>query len=202
MSAIQNYLFLATKGCEVERNRVAICGYLSGEDNLVRSAFEIMTRTLFAIVAFTSIAAVNPAHAQCGKASWYAMTSITASGERASPNSMTAAHRTLPMGTRIRVTNLRNGKSVVVRINDRGPYTGGRILDVTKVVATQLGFRDQGWTRVGISTKGHKYRRGRGCELAGRTASLAPLKVPTPKSRPVLSKVVAPTKKPAAHRGL
>ncbi len=164
--------------------------------------FETMFRIPIAIASIAGTIAASPAHAQCGKASWYAMTSITASGERASPNSMTAAHRTLPMGTRIRVTNLRNGKSVVVRINDRGPYTGGRILDVTKVVATQLGFRDQGWTRVGISTKGHKYRRGRGCELVDRKASLAPLKVPTPKSRPVLSKVVAPTKKPAVHHGL
>ena len=84
----------------------------------------------------------------CGKASWYAMTSQTASGERASPNTMTAAHRTLPFGTKVKVTNLRNGREVIVRINDRGPFTKGRILDLTKRAASKLGFVNAGWTKV------------------------------------------------------
>ena len=55
-------------------------------------------------------------------------------------NAMTAAHRSLPFGTRVRVTNKRNGRSVVVRINDRGPFSGGRILDVSKAAANRLGL--------------------------------------------------------------
>lgn len=106
-----------------------------------------------AISLTAPIAATSPAHGftQCGKASWYAMTSKTASGERASPNTMTAAHRKLPFGTKVRVTNLRNGKSVIVRVNDRGPFVKGRVLDVTRVAAQQLGFKNAGWTRVAVT---------------------------------------------------
>ena len=89
---------------------------------------------------------------QCGKASWYAMTSKTASGERASPNTMTAAHRSLPFGTKVRVTNQRNGRSVILRINDRGPFIKGRIIDVTKKAAARLGFLSSGWTRVVVTS--------------------------------------------------
>jgi rare lipoprotein A len=65
----------------------------------------------------------------------------TANGERAHPSRMTAAHRTLPFGTLVRVTNRRNGKSVVVRINDRGPFRRGRVIDVTPAGARAIGFR-------------------------------------------------------------
>src|SRR5438445_5019695 len=64
----------------------------------------------------------------------------TASGETTNPSGLTAAHRTLPFGTMVRVTNRRNGRSVVVRINDRGPFTRGRVIDVTSAAASQLGF--------------------------------------------------------------
>jgi rare lipoprotein A len=64
----------------------------------------------------------------------------TASGETAHPADLTAAHRSLPFGTMVRVTNKRNGRSVVVRINDRGPYTRGRVIDLTPAAAGQLGF--------------------------------------------------------------
>ena len=94
--------------------------------------------------------------AQTGKASWYAMTSKTASGERASPKTMTAAHRTLKFGTHIRVTNLRNGRSVVLCVNDRGPFIRGRVVDVTKKAARKLGFLNAGWTRVRIDLTGKK----------------------------------------------
>jgi rare lipoprotein A len=93
-------------------------------------------------------AGVFPAAAQCGKASWYALGSRTASGERMNPSAMTAAHRSLPFGTRLRVTNKRNGKSVVVRINDRGPFIRGRILDLSKGAARELGFVNSGHTSV------------------------------------------------------
>lgn len=91
------------------------------------------------------------ASAQCGGASWYALTSKTASGERMNPSAMTAAHKTLPFGTRIAVTNKRNGKTVVVRINDRGPFIKGRVLDVSKAAAQKLGFVGAGHTAVCIS---------------------------------------------------
>lgn len=88
---------------------------------------------------------------QCGKASWYELTSMTASGERADPNALAAAHRSLPFGTRVRVSNLANGKEVVVRINDRGPFVRGRVIDVTRAAADKLGFRKQGVARVKIA---------------------------------------------------
>jgi len=74
----------------------------------------------------------------------------TASGERFNQHEMTAAHRSLPLGTRVRVTNLSNGKSVVVRINDRGPYgrDRSRIIDLSKAAARRLDFIDSGWARV------------------------------------------------------
>ncbi|MEL7729287.1 septal ring lytic transglycosylase RlpA family protein [Citromicrobium bathyomarinum] len=68
----------------------------------------------------------------------------TANGERFDMNAMTAAHKTLPFGTKVRVTNPRTGKSVVVRINDRGPYAHGREIDVSRAAATQLGLIQRG----------------------------------------------------------
>ena len=66
----------------------------------------------------------------------------TANGEMFVPSKLTAAHRTLPFGTMVRVTNLRNGRTVIVRINDRGPFTKGRIIDVTPAAAVELKFSD------------------------------------------------------------
>lgn len=88
------------------------------------------------------------AFAQCGSASWYALTSKTASGERMNPAAMTAAHRSLPFGTKLKVVNSRNGKAVVVRINDRGPFVRGRILDLSKAAAAKLDFIRAGHTKV------------------------------------------------------
>lgn len=93
-------------------------------------------------------ASTNSAFAQCGRASWYALTSRTASGERMNPSALTAAHRTLPFGTRLKVTNRNNGRSVVVRINDRGPFIRGRVLDLSRGAAGQLGFIKSGHTSV------------------------------------------------------
>lgn len=72
----------------------------------------------------------------------------TASGERYDSNALSAAHRTLPFGTLVRVTNLKNGKSVVVTITDRGPFRRGRIVDVSRRAARELGFLRAGVTRV------------------------------------------------------
>jgi peptidoglycan lytic transglycosylase len=81
------------------------------------------------------------AMAESGIASIYAYSGErTANGERAQPGGLTAAHRTLPFGTRVRVTNKSNGHSVVVRINDRGPFVRGRVIDLTPAAARVLGF--------------------------------------------------------------
>jgi rare lipoprotein A len=91
---------------------------------------------------------------QYGKASWYSVQtnhgSLTASGERLSNSASTAAHKTLRMGTRVRVTNLANGKSEVVRITDRGPYVKGRIIDVTIGCAQRIGFHSRGVAKVKV----------------------------------------------------
>jgi rare lipoprotein A len=78
--------------------------------------------------------------------------SKTANGERVQPGHLTAAHRSLAFGTRVRVTNIGNGRSVVVRINDRGPFVRGRIIDVTPAAARALGF--SGLARVSLSAAG------------------------------------------------
>lgn len=78
----------------------------------------------------------------------------TATGERFNPEGMTAAHRSLPFGTRVRVTNTRNGRSVVVRINDRGPFIGGRIIDLSTGAARNLGMINNGLAPVKIEVLG------------------------------------------------
>ncbi len=91
------------------------------------------------------------ASAQSGIASIYCG-GRTANGERAKASALTAAHRTLPFGTLVRVTNQRTGRSVVVRINDRGPFVRGRVIDVTPAAAHALGF--SGLTRVTLAVLG------------------------------------------------
>lgn len=91
---------------------------------------------------------------QVGHASWYALTSKTASGEQMNPNELTAAHRSLPFGTKVLVENLSNGRSVVVRINDRGPFVGGRVIDLSKAAAAQIGMLGSGTAKVRISKTG------------------------------------------------
>jgi len=91
---------------------------------------------------------------QVGKASWYSGNDrggkITASGERYSMNKLTAAHKTLPLGSIVRVTCLKNNKSVVVRINDRGPFIKGRVIDLSKKAAAQLNMLNAGVVKVKI----------------------------------------------------
>ncbi len=91
-------------------------------------------------------AAYKVTSSQTGQASYYGYGagSQTASGARFNPNAMTAAHRTLPFGTKVRVTNKRNGKTVVVTINDRGPFIRGRIIDLSTAAAGVIGMRSSG----------------------------------------------------------
>ena len=94
-----------------------------------------------------------PKFSQVGTASYYSKKfehHKTADGERFDSHAFTAAHRTLPIGTRVRVTNLRNHRSVIVRINDRGPYSHHRIIDLSPAAAQALGIRNQGLMRVRI----------------------------------------------------
>ena len=89
--------------------------------------------------------------AQEGAASWYGPGLYgrkTASGEVLRPGTLTAAHRTLPFGTCLRVTNLENGRTVQVRVNDRGPFTDDRIVDLSEAAASALGMRASGVARV------------------------------------------------------
>ncbi|QFT28862.1 MULTISPECIES: septal ring lytic transglycosylase RlpA family protein [Stappiaceae] len=120
-----------------------------------RSALKSLVRaglcTTMLIAAGSAAFASNDNFTQCGKASWYKLGGTTASGEPANPNGLTAAHRTLPFGTMVEVTNLSNGKSVTVRINDRGPYSKGRVIDVTYAAAKKLGFIRKGITKVHVS---------------------------------------------------
>jgi rare lipoprotein A len=83
-----------------------------------------------------------------GLASYYWQGSKTASGEKFNADELTAAHRTLPFGTRVRVTSLATGRSVTVRINDRGPFIAGRTVDISRAAAQSLGMIDRGVTKV------------------------------------------------------
>ena len=91
----------------------------------------------------TNASRLNPKPYQVGNASWYGKRfhgRTTASGEDFDMFELTAAHRQLPLGTYVKVTNLRNGKSIIVRVNDRGPYIRGRIMDLSYSAARMLDF--------------------------------------------------------------
>lgn len=106
-----------------------------------------MMKLMIGIVA-ALVGGLFVSSAQAGSASFYCAGfsgKLTASGERYNCNGMTAAHRTLPFGTRVRVTNSRNGKSVIVRINDRGPFIRGRSIDLSRAAAQTVGM-----TRAGV----------------------------------------------------
>jgi rare lipoprotein A len=91
--------------------------------------------------------------AEIGIASWYNSNKAdrpTASGERYDPNALTAAHRKFPFGTRLNIINLENGRSVIVRVNDRGPFLSNRIIDLSNEAARQLGMKNPGLVAVCI----------------------------------------------------
>ncbi len=111
-----------------------------------------------ALIAGSEIAVA----AQCGRAAWFDLDGVTASGERADSSAMTAAHRTLPFQTKVRVENLANGRSVVVRVNDRGPFTKGRVIDVSKAAAAKLDMIRTGTANVRVTVVS-----GKGAELVG-----------------------------------
>jgi peptidoglycan lytic transglycosylase len=124
------------------------------------------------------------AASQCGKAAWYDRPGKAASGEQASATAMVAAHRSLPFGTRVRVENLSNGRSVILRINDRGPAERDRVIDVSRSAAAELGFISAGITEVKLTTlDGANAALERPClDDAVATSSVTPL----PRTRPTV----------------
>ena len=110
-------------------------------------AGKVFVANFFVLLA--GIAAPAPVLGETGYAAYY-RGGRTASGEVSGPNGYTAAHRTLPFGTKVLVTNLSNGRSVTVRINDRGPYGRGRIIDVSTAAARELGMIGSGTARVRV----------------------------------------------------
>jgi rare lipoprotein A len=108
---------------------------------------KIKTAILGAVAA-SFLTAAGAQAGECGRASWYALRSMTANGEMMNPSAMTAAHKTLPFGTKIRVVNKSNGKSVVVRINDRGPFIRGRVVDLSKAAARSIGMIKTGHAKI------------------------------------------------------
>lgn len=106
-----------------------------------------------AFLSLPNLATTKAQANQTGMASYYGPKfhgKRTASGERFNQNAMTAAHRTAPFGSQLRVTNVASGKSVIVRVNDRGPFIRGRIVDVSTVAARQLGLVQRGVGRVRV----------------------------------------------------
>lgn len=91
---------------------------------------------------------------QTGIASYYWQPQRVASGGMFNPNAMTAAHRTLPFGTKVQVTNANNGRSVTVTINDRGPFVKGRIIDLSSAAAGVIGMKSAGIARVNVAVLG------------------------------------------------
>jgi len=132
-------------------------------------------------------------YSEVGMASWYGPdfhNGVTANGEIYDMHLMTAAHRTLPLPSIVRVTNLENGRSVVLRVNDRGPFVNNRIIDVSKLAAERLGFLEKGTTRVRVDILADESKELKEAMLAGdisaQTAYTSEGKIPRRK-QPVRS---------------
>lgn len=129
-----------------------------------------MNKTLFssaliALLLFVGVdtqARVSEGHTQVGKASYYHNKfhgRKTASGAVYNKNKLTAAHKTLPLGTKVRVTDTRTGKAVVVRVNDRGPFIKGRVIDLSRAAAKEIGLVKKGVTKVKVEVLSVPKRR-------------------------------------------
>lgn len=124
-------------------------------------------------------------YSEVGIASWYGKdfhAKKTANGEKYDMNALTAAHRTLPLPSIVRVTNLQNGRSLVLRVNDRGPYASNRIIDVSKRAAGLLGFQTQGTTKVRVEILEKESKALKAALLDGHSMPEAIKKVPTEKT--------------------
>lgn len=112
------------------------------------------------MMAAAMIAMTSQAFAECGIASTYSTGRLTANGERYHPGGISAAHKRLPFGTRVLVRNRRTGRSIVVRINDRGPFVRGRIIDLSSGASRVFGMGNS-LAPVCISIVGRNHRRHR-----------------------------------------
>ena len=124
---------------------------VEGGDSVLRRILAVFA--LSCMLALPAAASDPATQKQIGRASWYGGAQHgqrTASGERYDRNEMTAAHPTLPMNSRVKVTNLSNGRSVVLRINDRGPHARGRVIDVSQRAAELLGMKRRGVATVKV----------------------------------------------------
>ncbi|MFW5656307.1 MAG: septal ring lytic transglycosylase RlpA family protein [Bacteroidota bacterium] len=143
---------------------------------------------LLALTFVTGSVAGQKTFTQTGDASYYSdeLTGrYTASGEKYDTLAYTAAHMTLPFGTHARVTNMKNGRSVVVKINDRGPFVSGRVIDLSKAAAREIGLLQEGITRVKI-------------EVVNRSEAIGPRILPKEEEEKntIKSPVVTPAIKP------
>lgn len=140
---------------------------------------------------------------QIGEASWYGpgfQGQRTASGERFNQNQLTAAHPTLPLGTRAEITNLENGKKVVVKINDRGPYVGHRAIDLSRAAARQLDMQDDGKTTVKIAVTPEHNKAAVVDKIAENQAAMALLKSTSTEPTESLSTARVKTIQRALHQ--
>jgi rare lipoprotein A len=111
--------------------------------NMTTTKKTLARTTVLAGLAVVGVSTAEAGPLGRGKASWYGpgfQGRLTANGERFNTNAYTAAHKTLPFGTKVKVTNKNNGRSVVVRINDRGPFVHGRVIDLSKASARAIGI--------------------------------------------------------------
>jgi rare lipoprotein A len=111
----------------------------------------LIIATIIALGLSIGIASAEPSTESFIKASYYSSGHRTANGEHFDPNGFTAASRTLPFGTRLHLTNLATGRSVIVRINDRGPFVRGRGLDLARGAAVALGMIDRGTANLKVA---------------------------------------------------
>src|SRR5215217_6034127 len=121
--------------------------YVPAESSRIASSI-LHRRVAIAVRKRTPIVAAKSPAASQGIASFYNEGEITANGEKFVPSELTAAHRTLPFGTRLRVTDVGTGQSVTVRINDRGPFITGRVVDLSQSAAETLGIVGRGLAKV------------------------------------------------------
>lgn len=121
--------------------------------------FPAVLYRLFPLLMVCFLAACSPKLEERGRASFYAdafQGRKTANGERFRQGRRTAAHKTLPFGTKVKVTNLKNGRTVTVRINDRGPFVSGRVIDLSRKAAGRLGMVNDGVAEVRLRYKKKK----------------------------------------------
>ena len=150
--------------------------------------------------------AVDYNYDRTGVASWYGEQfegRLTANGEIFELNDLTAAHTTLPMPSIVQVTNLQNGRSLQLRVNDRGPFVDGRLIDVSRRAAQLLGFEQQGTTSVRVTVlkdesiaAAEEAMRNSGQIMVAQVSRAAPVAVPA--SRPVYASAAAPVRSRAA----